>query len=340
MVVEVRDGQFGSLLRTLNYFDVGYTALSIEEVPDADDNGHPEIAVLATRDSDGRIVVATQNAAGAEDPHAVWFAANHSPVALAVVDDADGNGVAELAVLSRRDSDGRGLVEIKNAFGPTNTHAIWAGSGYSPHDLEVVPDADGNGTQEVAVLASRNSDGRIVVEVKNAAGATLPNSLWFAAGHTPIDLAITGDKDGNGVPEVAVLSSRDADGRNVVELKNAAGATSPSAVWFAAGQIATTVEAVNDADGNGVPEIAVLSTRESDGRILVEIKNSSGATNPRPIWYSPDFRGRDLAIIDDTDGNAIEEALVLMIRKSDGRVLAQGRNVAGAPMTTDYWFKP
>jgi hypothetical protein len=193
---------------------------------------------------------------------------------------------------------------------------------------------------EIAILSTRDSDGRIVAEIKNAAGATLPTAVWFAPGHTAIDMVAVDDKDANGVPEVAVLSRRDSDGRNVVEIKNASGPTAPSAVWFAGGMTATAVRQIHDADSNGIPEVAVLSERDSDGRILVEVKNVFGATNPNPIWYSPGFTARGLATIADTDSNGVEEALVLMIRDSDGRILVQGRNAAGSPAPNDYWFSP
>ncbi len=97
---------------------------------------------------------------------------------------------------------------------------------------------------------------------------------------------------------------------------------------------------VHDSDNNGVPEIAALSVRDSDGRILVEVKNAFGPTNLNAVWYSPGYAARGLAILGDTDSNGAEEALVLMIRGSDGRVLVQGRNAAGIPAPKNYWFTP
>jgi hypothetical protein len=271
----------------------------------------------------------------------LWFAADHTPLSLAVInDDADNNGVVELAVLSRRDSDWRGLVEVKNAIGPTNPRSVWVGAGLTAVDLEIVPDADGNGVPEVAVLSRRESDGRIVVEVKNASGPTNPNAVWFMAGNTAIDFSVVADKDGNGVPEVAVLSKRDSDGRLVTEVKNAAGATNPSAVWFAAGHTGLSLQALGDADGNTIPEIAVLSRRDSDGRILVEVKNASGATNPRSLWYPVGFTAWDLEMLSDVDGDGVQEASVLMPRDSDGRILIESRNTAGRQAPKDYWFSP
>jgi hypothetical protein len=342
IIAEIRSGTNGALQRNIEFFmEFAATPVTAVALPDSDGNGVHELAVLATRDSDGRAVAEIQNLSGDPAPRYVWFAADHTPVAMTVVDDdADGNGVVELATLSRRDSDGRGKVEVKNAFGPTNPKILWAGAGLTSTDVEVVGDKDSNGIPEIAILSTRDSDGRIVAEIKNAAGATLPTAVWFAPGHTAIDMVAVDDKDSNGIPEVAVLSRRDSDGRNVVEIKNAAGPTAPVAVWFAPGMTATEVRKVNDADSNGVPEVAVLSVRDSDGRILVEVKNVFGATNPNPIWYSPGYTARGLATIADTDSNSVEEALVLMIRDSDGRILVQGRNASGSPAPNNYWFSP
>jgi len=341
LVVEIRDGLTRQLQKNITFLSGAFSPVATATLPDADGNGVAEIALLAIRNSDGRIVAEVRNITGAEAPRFVWFAANHTPVTLKVIDDdADANGIPELAVLSMRNSDGRIAVEVKNAFGATNPNTVWYMSGNTPVDLEVVPDKDANGVPEIAVLSFRNSDGRIVTEVKNAAGATNPTAVWFMPGNTAIDLVAVDDKDTNGIPEVAVLSSRISDGRNVVEIKNASGPTAPTTVWFMAGNTATDVAHIHDADSNGVTEVAVLSVRDSDLRIVVEVKNVTGPTSPNTMWYSSGFTSHGLATIADTDSNSIEEALVLMIRDSDGRILVQGRNAAGNPAPIQYWFSP
>jgi hypothetical protein len=341
IIAEIRSGTDASLHKNMAFFDANYAPIDAVALPDSNGDGRDELAVLAIRKSDNRAVVEIRNTSGIESSRVIWFAADHKPIAIrAIADDADGNSVPELAVLSRRNSDGRITVEVKNAFGPTNTNTLWFMSGNTAVDIEVVPDKDSNGIPEIAVLSSRDSDGRIVAEIKNAAGATAPSAVWFMPGNTAIDLVAVDDKDNNGIPEVAVLSSRDSDGRNVVEIKNAAGPTNPTAVWFMAGNTATNVAHIHDADNNGVPEVAVLSVRDSDGRIVVEVKNVTGATNPNSMWYSTGFAAQGLATLADTDSDSVEEAAVLMIRDSDGRILVQGRNAAGNPAPIQYWFSP
>ena len=100
IVAEVRDGANGALLRNITFLDDGFTPITAAALPDSDGNGVAEIAVLASRDSDGRFVVEMRNAAGDQLPRQVWFAAGHTAITMAVIaSDADNNGIPELAVL-------------------------------------------------------------------------------------------------------------------------------------------------------------------------------------------------------------------------------------------------
>jgi hypothetical protein len=338
---EIRSGATGALIRTLPYLSDVYTPAGAAFLPDTDADGIAELAVLAVRNSDSRLIVQIRDLDGSGTARSLFFATGHTPVAIAVIDgDADDDGTPELAVLSTRNSDDRGVIEVKNANGAANTKTLWAPAGYTPLDLETVPDADGNGVPDVAMLASRISDGRNVVQVRNADGAGTPYSTFFALAQTAIDLAVVPDKDADGTPEVAVLSSRNSDGRLLVELKNASGVANQFPFWLGAGLTGVGLEAVTPADGSGIPEVAVLSQRQSDGRILVTVRNAFGADTPRSIFYTVGYTARGLAIFQDADGNGVDEAAVLMTRNSDGRVLVQRRNTFGAQEPVSYFFAP
>jgi hypothetical protein len=283
IVAEVRDGLSNALLNNVTFLSNAFTPLAAVALPDTDGNGTSELAVLATRNSDGNIVAEIRNVTGAALPRHFWYPAGFSFVAIKVVNDADKNGIVELAVLLSRNSDGRGVVSVQNAFGTPSLHYIWSAAGYSVSGLEAVGDSDGNGVPEVGMLSRRTSDGLIVVQIGNAAGTVNLHAVSFMAGNTAIDFTAVPDKDLNGIPEVAVLSKRNSDGRQVVEIKNAAGAALPTTLWLDVALTATQVEAVNDADKNGVPEVAILSTHNTDGRIRVDIKNAAGPVNPHII---------------------------------------------------------
>jgi uncharacterized repeat protein (TIGR03806 family) len=339
LAAELLASSDGSLIRALPFLRAKYTAAAAAVLPDTDGDAVPELAVLAVRDSDGRMVVQLRDLDGSGAPRQVWFATGYTPLALALVDgDADDNGIPELAVLSTRDSDGRGVVQVKNAAGAPNTKTLWVPAGYAPHDLEVVPDADGNGVPDLAVLARRGSDGRVLTQIANADGSGTRYPAWFGYGQTPIDLAVLPDKEADGIPEVAVLSSRAGDGRLFVQVRNASGAANPASFWLGTGYTGIALAAIAPVDGSLRPEIGVLSQRRSDGRILVSVRNAAGADTPRSIWYTVGYGARGLATFDDVDDNGIEEPAVLMTRDSDGKSLAQSRNAWGTPAPRNYTF--
>ena len=184
----------------------------------------------------------------------------------------------------------------------------------------------------------RNSDGRTRVEFANAFGALNRAAVYFLPDATAVDLAIVNDADGNSIPEFAVLTARNADGRAAVEIRNATGAPNPVKRLLPSGHTPLAVAAMADADGNAVPEVAALSSRNSDGRIAVDISNAAGTAGLNRIFYSTGYSARSLVILDDLDGNTVPEAAVVMIRDSDGQILVQSRNAAGSPAAKNYFL--
>jgi uncharacterized repeat protein (TIGR03806 family) len=339
IAAELRASSDGASLGTLPFLNDGFTPVAAAVLPDTDGDGVAELAVLAARNADGRMIVQLKDLDGSGAARQVWFATGHTPLALAVITgDADGNGVPELAVLSTRASDGRGVVEVKNAAGATGTQTFWLPPGYVPYDLEIVPDADGNGVPDIAVLARRNSDGRVLTQIANADGSGVRHSVWFAYDQTPIDLAVVPDKEADGAPDVALLSSRAGDGSLLVEVRNAAGEPKPTVFWLGTGYTGIALDTIAPVDGSLTPEVGVLAQRVSDGRILVTARNAAGADTQRTIEFPVGYTARGLATFDDVDDNGIEEPAVLMTRDTDGTRLVQSRNAFGAAATRSYLF--
>jgi probable HAF family extracellular repeat protein len=337
--VEIRDGSTAALVTVLPVLADSFVPLAATSLPDSDGNGVAELAVLAARRSDGRIVVEIRNLAGAAVTRQIWFSPGQTPERMIVVGDADANGVVDIAVLSTRKSDGRGLVEVRNAFGLQNPRVLAVAADTQVKDIEPVGDADTNGVPEFAVLGTRNSDGRGFVEIRNAAGVANARTVWFANGHSPVDLAAVADADGNGVSEVAVLSRRISDNRYAVEVKNAAGPTNAFTTWVALDLRAIALQSLGDADGNSVPELAVLSHRNYDARAVIEVKNAAGTVSGRTFWLPTGLRGGDMVASPDTSGDGIPEVFVVMTR-GDARIVVERRNAAGPAASQSYWFRP
>ena len=115
-------------------------------------------------------------------------------------------GTGNIAVLRQSSI----LVEMRDPVGgaPLGTLSF-LNDDYVPISAAALPDSDGNGISELAVLAERISDGRPVVEVQNISGPAEARRILFAASTNPIAMSvITGDADNNGIAEIAVLGTR------------------------------------------------------------------------------------------------------------------------------------
>ena len=346
--MEVRSGSNGALLTTIPFLDRSVVHVDAKLMPASYPYGYgPAMVAVLARDKEfgsGKIEVRRVpggEALGNVEYRESFSGGGYKPIAFAVLPTSKMQyGRAEFVVLSARATDGAGLIEVDDMeySGRPVQHPMSVGQ--TPVDIDLVGDVEADGFPEVAVLAARNSDGRVSVRILEPETGTTKGVLWFMAGSTAIDLAVVGDSDGNGIQEVAVLLRRSTDGRLAVEIKNIQGATNTRTIWFAPGHTGIAVEPVGDPDGNTVLEVAVLSKRDSDGRVLVEVKNAVGATNPRSYWYPAGYAAHDLTVLPDVNGSGIYETGTLLVRTVDGRVMLRARDAAGTASPRDYWFSP
>ncbi|MGI9203200.1 MAG: S8 family peptidase [Woeseiaceae bacterium] len=278
----------------------------------ADIDGSPALAVL-DKDVSGRAWVEVRDAATGTIVKDVWFSSGYTPHALAVLPDMNGNNSSELAVLMTRDSDNdRAWVHIKDSLTMAYVNNVWFEAGYTPHDVEYVPNIDGNAGPELAVLMTRDADNdRAWVHVKDALTSAYVKNIWFQAGYTPNDLAIIDNLDGNPGAEVAVLMVRDSDSRPWVHMKDALTGAYVNNVWFDQGYTPSRLAIVPNLDANSGDELAILTTRDSDSRAWVHVKDALSSAYIRSVWFQAGFTPRDFAVVPDMDANPGDELAVL-----------------------------
>jgi hypothetical protein len=234
-VVRLHDAFDGTKVGKLEFLSDEFRARCLVVLPDLDMDGIIELGVFATRDSDGRALIEIRDADGSGSFRRIWFlSAGFEALGLKAGPDVDANGIVELAVLGRRQSDGRFVIERKNAQGPVNRTRMWFfGGGFEAVDFDVLPDIDGDTIPEYAVLATRLSDDRPAVEVRNAIPPKNPNRRFYLDERfDPSSVTGFADTDGDAVPELGVLGFRRADQRIKLELKNARGPANTRHVWF------------------------------------------------------------------------------------------------------------
>jgi hypothetical protein len=185
------------------------------------------------------------------------------------VADANGNGVAELAVLGVN-AAGQPRVELRDSASAALVKVLWSPKWTTPLGLVEVPDANGNGTPEVAVLGQGRSS--VLVKTADMRTGDQLGFVYYNRNFTPHQVAALPDLNANGVAELAVLG-RDAGGQLKTELRDAVTGALVRNLRF--DQLAPLDLAVlPDLNGNGSPEVAVLGVLAAGGAQVL-IKDSA-----------------------------------------------------------------
>jgi subtilisin family serine protease len=336
-----RRGLDGAAMGDLGFFTSAFEAVQLVGLSTGG-QGAGDLAMAAVRSSDQRLAVErrTSNLGLLVGKRMFFFAAGFSPVWLFEIEDVTADGTPDLAYLGTRDSDGRAVVEIRDGLTGDFVRRAFFSSGFRPLTARALPDLDADGSPEAAVLMRRD-DGRYKVEIRNAIGVAAARDVFFQAGFTPIDFEIGSDPDGDGVPELAVLATRDSDARTKVEQRNAFGSKVARNLWFDAGFIPRDLILFGDSDRNGTSEWGVLQLRETDGKPAAEIRNAFGAPNAtRRFYFDERFIPGAGFTLGDSDGNAIADLSIAGSRQTDGRIANEIRNARGDANARRFFFSP
>lgn len=84
-----------------------------------------------------------------------------------VVFDFNGNGVLELVLLSKNISIGEVKVEVWDVMMGVLLFNVWWIRDYFVLDIVMIFDINGNGVEELVVFGKRESDGKLLVLVKD-----------------------------------------------------------------------------------------------------------------------------------------------------------------------------
>jgi hypothetical protein len=346
MQVEVRNGSNGSLRANTTWLDDPYTPVSIISMPDINGNSQAEIAALGFDEQQDKITVrVADGATNAGIRNVDYGSGGFDPIDLATVSDVSGNGAADVAVLGVRRSDDRIIVQTRDVLTGQNALGVniqFLDGGFTPLALAVLPNVLPSSSDELVVFATRNSDGRGLVEIREADGTPGFTRIWFLdTSFTPKAIAIGDDADNNGIPEIAMLAERISDQRIVIERRNATGAPATTRDWyFSEGWQVVDFTAVADTnDADNLPEYAVLAVR-NDGKPAVEIRNAGDPKATfRRFFMDESFTALQVEDFGDTNGNGSTNIGVLGSRLSDDRPKLELRDVRGDSNTTSIWFK-
>jgi len=192
---------------------------------------------------------------------------------------------------------------VVNSRGGTDTGDYSLGFGKTPpaqtstfssQDWVWLPDQNGNGSQEMAVLRRNASTGANLITILDSqTGTTIKTLNCLTTSFQGKYLALVKDLDGNGHPELAILGVRQ-DGKQVrVELRDALTGNLTSGLAFnphnkfnAAYQPKELTVRENTL---GNPELAVLGTNQLLGKSRVEVRDVLTGNLVKYIYLRKEF---------------------------------------------------
>lgn len=290
-----------------------------------DANANPDIGVLSRRTAGEptRVTIkdsVTRQAIGtlAFDPEGA------TPLGLAGVDGLH-DGVAVAALFAR--PTGQGVVEIRDAAsGAWLGEMLFVGNAWQVQAIASL-DLDRNGRDEIGVLATSDDGSAAGVQIRDAIGGRQVNWVGFPVldGSRYLALTDVADVNGNGTPELAALRQQ-SDGTLDVLVKDGVTKQAVSAVSFGQpGLPAVDLTAIDDIDGNGRAEVAVL-LRKPNGQGIAQIRDAYAGTWIQQMPFVGTAWEVQAITSQDSNLDGVPELSVLAVSDDGARVGVQIRD--------------
>lgn len=222
------------------------------------------------------------------------------------IEDLNGNGASELGVVLLN-SDGNYELNVRDGRSGANVRRINLG----PRPLIAIaisPDASGNGVEEVVSLA-RVTSGAGRLQAFDLETKAKISEVKLSAGVRWVDVAVSADVDGGGLPDMAVIGLNNSDAAKAKVYDIATGSNVLN-LGFGAAQSVVGIHAVPDTDGDLLPEFAAL-IRDPTDRALVLVRSGADGRSLARLAFGRSFAPLAFVVGADTNGNGAPEIIEL-----------------------------
>ncbi|MEM7283022.1 MAG: hypothetical protein AAF438_15500, partial [Pseudomonadota bacterium] len=340
--VAVADGDSGSSLGNINFLSNAWRNTHLIGVPGLANGGRTAVGVVAeNRSTDLPIIQLKDPQGGALVGNLFPWSAAWQVLDTKVVNGLAPGGAPAVATLALRRSDGLQGVELRDPANGTLIRLIYPlGFGWTPSQMQFL---DVAGATAVAVLNTRDTDGLAIVQVRNAENTNLVRNVFpLGLGWSPIELKTIPDISGNNVDEVAVRMTRDIDGLEIIQIRDASTNALVINVYpIGAGAGGWTTREFNVVDDNGTARLAILSVRDSDGQMLLQTRNLNTGAVVRNTFFiaPPNLYQNATVVIDDFNGSNASEYGILTRNANTGTRFVQIRDIASSVVIRNV-FQP
>jgi hypothetical protein len=342
--VYVRDSSSNAPLTEFLLADIGWNTLDTFSVTDG---SSASVGVLQQH-VDFRTRVQLYDAGSGTLIREIPFLASYRPAVGAVfLANADGTGKPGIAVVATGGSHGI-VAEVRSSRDGTHVrsmdfvyYSVWDYASVQPRGIVTLTDQNGNGSDELAVLA------RVIPGIPQTISAVVMDPAtgeqlspyfvengssrlrFLAPSDRPRGVAVVADADGDGGSELAVLAKRGPRKPTRLEVKGATNAELVSSGIVLGPSVQPRfLRAIRSVDGNGSGGLALAAVR-ANGRIALDLRDArNGTLMNRARMRSTALDPRDLEVVPDFSDNGVEELALITRHAETGAVRIHLRDAA------------
>jgi len=198
--------------------------------------------------------------------------------------------------------------------------------------LLTLPDLNGNGSPEIAVLLKMNG---FLVQIRDAETGSLVRAIDF--GDDPVSSMLTiDDIDGNGHPEIALLGTR-PDNNVRVQVKDSATGAVVNNIFYGSNYSASHMAVLPDTNANNADELLVVGV-DSAGGVRAQARDALSDAATSTTFYGNRAPPLDAVVIPDVSGNGEPEVLVHGQVLLSGQARAQQRDTGTKSLLRNIFF--
>lgn len=226
------------------------------------------------------------------------------------------NGAPAIAVLVHDSATSTVTIKVKNAQTRQLINTIKFAVSRHPQGLVVVPDINGNGAPELALLGVHQTSGDVTAEIRDALSGAWLGLVSFDKTYIPRQFALVPDIAGGDHPDLAVLGDSSVDRSLRAEVRDTVTGADVSTVGFSRSMYYdhpfSQLAVLPDANKNGGVElaVAVFPTRDdyfATQHIPVSIKEALSGASVTDFYLAENYALLDFGSLPDLNGNGNAE---------------------------------
>ncbi|MEM7284017.1 MAG: thrombospondin type 3 repeat-containing protein, partial [Pseudomonadota bacterium] len=187
------------------------------------------------------------------------------------------NGQSATAGLATRRSDALTIVQVRNVSDSSLIRNVFPlGLGWTPLSFRILPDLNSSQTDEVAVMMRRDTDGLLIIQIRDAASNDLIKNVYpIGAGLSQWQIRQFEPITIEGIMRLAVVATHEATGQILVQTKDPMTDEIINNNFFIGPpwEFRESALVIPEYNGNNSDEIAIPVRNSKTGERLIQIRD-------------------------------------------------------------------